>query len=220
MTAPLQLFARVQSLTCCRECERQVVNCPSCGRPWHRSGASNREAPITCPCAPGVETLIVVEWRGHVPNPTGEAPPQVLSDDLRRLDRCWQRPPSERSAADGRPAAWSAPQQQAPKAAPPPRPKPRNLLDLIHRDPTLTPCPPEAVRYPLLGMDYRSGGCSVPCPWPPVTIAGAYRRLFGAEPRRGRGALSQTRIYSIREAERTAAALTRAGKALAAGGQS
>ena len=212
MSRPLQLFARVQSLTCCRGCERQVVTCPTCGQHWHRVGRNNREAAITCPCAPGVETLITVEWAGYVPNPTGEAPPPVLSGDLQRLERAWQRPPADR-------AAWSMPPQSRPTmeelrrqvgappsvahrhqppavAAPPPRapqqrPRPRKLLDLIRRDPSLSPCPPEAHRRTLAQWERPYPGGPR---WLPGTFAGAFRRLFGAEPRYGRGALNQTRV--------------------------
>ena len=239
MTAPLQLLARVQSLTCCRECERQQVICPSCGRVWYRAGASHREQTITCSCAPGVQTLITVEWAGYIPNPSGEAPPKVLSDDLQRLERCLQRRAADRSA-------WSMPPNSRPKATPtmeelrrqvgappavahrhqppavaapqqrPPqhRPKPRRLLDLIERDPSLSPWPPEARRHPLAWFDLSlfAGSGS----WPPVTFAGAYRRLLGAEPRYGRGSLSQTRVYASPEVDAVTTALHRAEQALAA----
>jgi hypothetical protein len=238
VTAPLQLFARVQVLSCCRDCERQVIHCPTCGRLYYRAGASPQEQTITCSCAPGVETLLTVEWAGYVPNPTGEAPPKVLGDDLKRLERCLQR-----RAADRR--AWSMPTPPRPKArptmeelrrqvgaptavahrhqppavaAPPPGATPRpskqpKLLDFVKRDPSLTPCPPDAQRWTLARWTQAHPECFR---WPPATFAGAFRRLYGAEPRRGRAPKTCVRVYSGRETWNLVEALRLAEQRLAA----
>jgi hypothetical protein len=238
VTAPLQLFARVQVLSCCRECERQVIHCPTCGSLYYRRGSTPREQTITCSCAPGVETLITVEWAGYVPNPTGEAPPKVLGDDLKRLERCLQRRAADR-------AAWSMPTPPRPKApptmaelrrqvgappavahrrppaappaapAPAPRPRPSKqpkLLDLIQRDPALEPCPLDEQRWPLAAWERAHPDAFR---WLGATFAGAFRRLYGAEPRYGRAPKTGTRAYSSREAWHVAAALAAAERARA-----
>lgn len=69
------------------------------------------------------------------------------------------------------------------------------------------PCPPETFRRPLrdwltFGIPWDRG-----CEVAPCTVAAAYRRLFRAEPRRGRLELLQTRVYSLRELRLIALAL-------------
>lgn len=209
MSRPLRAWIEVELCRCCTAA--QVV-CPRCGSDWELSWplplrgfparvADACDGPDGC----GLQLrLEAVRW--GPPLPAAEQPPQAAApadlSDRQRLERLWQQPPAPRPAqlqalpSVPAPTAGSASAEQpraplaaaqlaapvAPPAPPPPPPRP-------------LPCPADADRYRLADWGRRGW---LPEGVAPSAIAAAYRRRFGAEPRRDPHH-RQSRAYSMRE---------------------
>jgi hypothetical protein len=188
------LIATITARLCCPACRAWEVHCPWTGEQMggHLLGSATPDFPLTLSTrSPNGGTVMVAllgfELTGVDEQPAIATPEGASS--VAALNRALQVP------------AWSHPA--------PPAPKLPRLLDLVEGD--LQPCPPDALRFPLAAF-----GVVVSKAFAPVTFAGGYRRLFGAEPRWGTGALRQTHLYSWREIGATLGALKAAEKTLVA----
>jgi len=185
---------------CCPNCDAVRFCCPGCGeplgvrRPPDQPPALPFRVGIECP-DPECVACLCLTVAGYEPNPTGDAPANrsPLSDPL---------PVAERPEPAHRPSPAQRRGQLVnffDDEPEPPRPRPKRPAP----PPKPAPCPAGTPRFRLAAWDANGW---LPDGVAPSAIAAAYRRRFGAEPRRD-PACKTFRAYSLRELEMVLAEL-------------
>jgi len=210
---------RLQVLICCAACMvAGPIACPSCGSGhlW-----TLREAPARLPCplddrsCPDCGARLRVDLLGWAELPTAApdrpAHRSPLSDALPGLERAWRLMPNhpQRKPHNAPPRPASKPQRRQAQPSPAAAAAAARLADFrrtfpVDRTPRPkrpapppkpAPCPADAERHRLAVWDEWGW---LPPGVAPASVAAAYRRRFGVEPRRD-ATYRTFRAYSMRE---------------------